>query len=89
MANIKSKVKNIAKIEQARKRNSAVKSQVKKAIRKAREATYTNDENASKKVIEAKSLIAKAVQKGVFHPNKGSRKQSRLDKFVNQQIASK
>ncbi|QDY88115.1 30S ribosomal protein S20 [Mycoplasma anserisalpingitidis] len=83
MANIKSKVKNIAKIEKARARNAAMKSRVRKAIRAAREAVIAKDEKATELVQNAHSIIAKAVQKGVFHPNKGARKQSRLDEFVN------
>lgn len=38
MANIKSKVKNIAKSEENRLRNNAMKTRVRKAIRAAREA---------------------------------------------------
>ncbi|QZE12440.1 30S ribosomal protein S20 [Mycoplasma sp. Ms02] len=83
MANIKSKVKSIAKMEQARAKNAAMKSRVKKAIRAAREAVLAKDEKASEKVAKAHAIIAKAVQKGVFHVNKGARKQARLDAFVN------
>ncbi|ADE19567.1 30S ribosomal protein S20 [Mycoplasma crocodyli] len=83
MANIKSKIRSIAKMEEARVRNNAIKSQVKKAIRKAREAVLAKDEKAMEFVANASSKIAWAVQKGVFHPNKGARKQSRLDTFVN------
>ncbi|VEU78093.1 30S ribosomal protein S20 [Mycoplasmopsis columbinasalis] len=85
MANIKSKVKSIAKMEEARVRNNAMKTRVRKAIRAAREAVLAKDEKAVELVAKAHSLIATAVQKGTFHPNKGSRKSSRLDKFVNEQ----
>ncbi|MBU4689562.1 30S ribosomal protein S20 [Mycoplasma zalophidermidis] len=87
MANIKSKVKHIAKSEQNRVKNAAMKTRVRKAIRAAREAVLAKAENASELVNNAHSIIATAVQKGVFHPNKGSRKSSRLDKFVNLQNA--
>ncbi|MEE3928618.1 30S ribosomal protein S20 [Mycoplasmopsis ciconiae] len=83
MANIKSKIKSIAKMEQARVKNNAWKSRVRKAIRAAREAIVAKDEKAAEKVKFAHSTIAKAVQKGVFHANKGARKQSRLDEFFN------
>ncbi|TDV24454.1 small subunit ribosomal protein S20 [Mycoplasmopsis mustelae] len=83
MANIKSKIKSITKMEQARQKNAAIKSRVKKAIRKAREAILAKDEKAASLVAEAHKVIAKAVSKGVFHANKGARKHSRLDVFVN------
>ncbi|WP_406613788.1 30S ribosomal protein S20 [Mycoplasma corogypsi] len=83
MANIKSKIKSIAKMEAARVKNAAMKSRVKTAIRKAREAVLVNAENATVLVQAAHKVIAKAVSKGVFHANKGARKHSRLDEFVN------
>lgn len=89
MANIKSKVKSIAKMEEFRVRNNAMKTRVRKAIRAAREAVLAKDKNAQELVNKAHSIIATAVQKGVFHPNKGARKSSRLDKFVNEQNAKK
>ncbi|MGN3816855.1 30S ribosomal protein S20 [Mycoplasmopsis bovis] len=85
MANIKSKVKSIAKQEEFRQRNNAMKTRVRKAIRVAREAVLAKEEGFEKKVFEAHSIIATAVQKGIYHPNKGARKSSRLDHFVNEQ----
>ncbi len=85
MANIKSKVKNIAKIAENRDRNNAMKTRVRKAIRAAREAVIAKDPKATELVAQAHSIIATAVAKGVFHPNKGARKSSRLDLFVNEQ----
>ncbi|MDJ1645723.1 30S ribosomal protein S20 [Mycoplasma phocimorsus] len=82
MANIKSKIKNIARIEKRRASNFAIKSRIKKAIRKAREAVEAKAENAAILVSHAHSLINKAATKGVFHPNKAARKNSRLDLFV-------
>ncbi|MFV8400934.1 30S ribosomal protein S20 [Mycoplasma sp. 005V] len=83
MANIKSKIKSIAKMEEAHKKNSAMKSRVKTALRKAREAVLAKDEKAAELVAFAHKTIAKAVSKGVFHANKGARKHARLDDFVN------
>ncbi|WP_338822671.1 30S ribosomal protein S20 [Mycoplasmopsis felifaucium] len=85
MANIKSKMKSIVKQEEFRLRNNAMKTRVRKAIRAAREAVLAKDAKATELVAQAHSIIATAVQKGVFHVNKGSRKSSRLDKFVNEQ----
>ncbi|QSF13562.1 30S ribosomal protein S20 [Mycoplasma sp. Mirounga ES2805-ORL] len=83
MANIKSKQKSIAKMAHANTRNNAMKTRVRKAIRAAREAILANDKKAEELVNAAHSIIATAVQKGVFHVNKGSRKSSRLQKFFN------
>lgn len=85
MANIKSKMKSIVKQKELTLRNSAMKTRVRKAIRAAREAVLSNNEKTAELVSKAHSLIAEAVQKGIFHPNKGARKSSRLDKFVNEQ----
>ncbi|WP_027334105.1 30S ribosomal protein S20 [Mycoplasma elephantis] len=82
MANIKSKVKNIARIEKRRASNFAFKSRIKKAIRAAREAVESNSDKAKELVANAHSLINKAASKGVYHPNKAARKSSRLDLFV-------
>ncbi|MGZ9756876.1 30S ribosomal protein S20 [Mycoplasma sp. 4423] len=89
MANIKSKIKSIVKMEKARQRNAAMKSRVKTAIRKAREAVLAADEKAALLVAQAHQVIARAVTKGVFHKNKGARKHSRLDQFVNKTKESK
>ncbi|AJR11991.1 30S ribosomal protein S20 [Mesomycoplasma dispar] len=83
MANIKSKIKSITKMQKARVRNNAIKSRVKTAIKKAKIAVTTNSENQSELVAKAHKEIAKAKSKGVFHKNKASRKISRLDLFVN------
>ncbi|AAZ43492.1 30S ribosomal protein S20 [Mycoplasmopsis synoviae] len=83
MANIKSKIKNISRIETARVKNAAIKSRVKKAIRKAREAILENSPKAQELVNKAHHEIGKAVSKGVMHLNKGARKSSRLDLFYN------
>ncbi|MGV2392846.1 UNVERIFIED_CONTAM: 30S ribosomal protein S20 [Campylobacter lari] len=88
MANIKSKMKSIVKQEEFRLRNNAMKTRVRKAIRAAREALLAKDPKAAELVANAHSVIATAVQKGVFHPNKGARKSSRLDKFANEQKAN-
>lgn len=83
MANIKSKEKNIKRIEKNTIRNRAIKSRVKTAIRKAKEAVMAKDSNATALVSEAHKQIDKAVSKGVYHKNNGARKASRLDAFVS------
>lgn len=86
MANIKSKEKNIRRIEKATARNKAVKSQVKTSVRAAKEAAVAKDKNANVLVAKAHKEIDKAVSKGVLHKNTGARKASRLDAFVNKQV---
>ncbi|WP_128008481.1 30S ribosomal protein S20 [Mycoplasma sp. ATU-Cv-508] len=86
MASIKAKIKNIAKIKRQNVRNRAVKSQVKTALKKARQAVLTDPAQSQPLVSKAHKVINKAVSKGVLHPNNGSRKISRLDLFVQQKI---
>lgn len=82
MAQIKANIKSIAKQEKNRVRNNAMKTRVRKAIRFTREAALTQDKKVDEFLNNAKSLISVAVQKGIFHPNKGARKVSRLETFV-------
>lgn len=86
MANIKSKIKNIARIEKRHASNVAFKSRIKKAIRAAREAAEAKSEKTTELVSFAHSLINKAATKGVYHPNKAARKSSRLDLFIAKQL---
>lgn len=88
MANIKSKEKNIRRIEKRTARNRIVKSQVKTAIRAAREAIEAKQENAKVLISKAHKEIDKAVSKGVFHKNTGARKASRLDAFAKRNASA-
>lgn len=83
MANIKSKIKSITKMQKARARNNAIKSRVKTAIKKAKIAISTDTSNKSDLIAKAHSEISKAKSKGVFHKNKANRKISRLNLFAN------
>ena len=85
MANIKSKEKNIRRIEKKTIRNKAVKSQVKTSIRAAREAAESKSEDLKTKTSQAHKQIDKAVSKGVLHSKTGARKKSRLDAYVAKQ----
>lgn len=86
MANIKSKEKNIRRIEKATIRNKAVKSRVRKAIKTAKEAIVAKDKDANVLISKAHKEIDKAVSKGVFHKNNGARKASRLDAFAKRTV---
>lgn len=79
MANIKSQIKRIKTNEKARQRNKAVKSSLKTAIRRAREAVAAGDsQKAIEATREASRQLDKAVSKGVIHKNQAANKKSAL-----------
>ncbi|MEV6653786.1 30S ribosomal protein S20 [Streptomyces sp. NPDC051219] len=83
MANIKSQIKRNKTNEKARLRNKAVKSSLKTAIRKAREAAAAGDvEKATVAARAASQKLDKAVSKGVIHKNAAANKKSALAKRV-------
>ncbi|WP_043264299.1 30S ribosomal protein S20 [Streptomyces sp. CT34] len=83
MANIKSQMKRIKTNEKARQRNKAVKSSLKTAIRRTREAITAGDlEKATVAAREASKKLDKAVSKGVIHKNSAANKKSALAKKV-------
>lgn len=83
MANIKSQIKRIKTNEKSRQRNKAVKSELKTAIRRAREAVAAGD---LAKATEAERIagkkLDKATSKGVLHKNNAANKKSALAKHV-------
>ncbi|MET9292696.1 30S ribosomal protein S20 [Streptomyces sp. NPDC003077] len=84
MANIKSQMKRIKTNEKARQRNKAVKSALKTAIRRTREAVEAGDlQKATVAVAEASKKLDKAVSKGVIHKNAAANKKSALAKKVD------
>ncbi|MEU3899708.1 30S ribosomal protein S20 [Streptomyces sp. NPDC057376] len=83
MANIKSQIKRNKTNEKARLRNKAVKSSLKTAIRKAREAAAAGDvEKATEYQRVASRELDKAVSKGVIHKNQAANKKSALAQKV-------
>ncbi|MEU2889039.1 30S ribosomal protein S20 [Streptomyces albidoflavus] len=79
MANIKSQIKRNKTNEKARLRNKAVKSSLKTAVRKAREAVAAGDaEKATEYTRAASRQLDKAVSKGVIHKNQAANKKSAL-----------
>jgi small subunit ribosomal protein S20 len=84
MANIKSQIKRITTNEKARQRNQAIRSSVKTAIRKVREAADSGDKaKAVELQRDAAQKLDKAVSKGVIHANQAANKKSALAKRVN------
>lgn len=83
MANIKSQMKRIRTNEEARQRNKAVKSELRTAIRRTREAVAAGDTaKALERQRHADRKLDKAVSKGVLHKNNAANKKSALAQKV-------
>ncbi|MFI6600426.1 30S ribosomal protein S20 [Nonomuraea sp. NPDC050536] len=81
MANIKSQIKRNKQNEKARLRNKAVKSSLKTAVRKFREAAEQGDvEQAVALQRVAARQLDKAVSKGVIHKNQAANRKSAIAK---------
>ncbi|MEN9711157.1 MAG: ribosomal protein [Actinomycetota bacterium] len=84
MANIKSQIKRNKQNEVAHERNKSVKSAVKTAVRKAREAVAAGDKAAAvSAAADATRALDKAVSKGVLHKNQAANRKSGIDTLVN------
>ncbi|GAB2757254.1 30S ribosomal protein S20 [Amycolatopsis magusensis] len=84
MANIKSQMKRIKTNEKARQRNQAIRSSVKTAIRKFREAADSGDKaKAAEAQRDAARKLDKAATKGVVHANQAANKKSAMARRVN------
>ncbi|HEY7597429.1 MAG TPA: 30S ribosomal protein S20 [Actinophytocola sp.] len=85
MANIKSQIKRIKTNEKARQRNKSVKSSVKTAIRKFREAAEAGEKDKAIELMrDAGRKLDKAASKGVIHANQAANKKSAMAKRANQ-----
>ncbi len=81
MANIKSQIKRNKQNEAARERNKAVKTSLKSAIRKFREAAAAgNAEEARTLAAAASRKLDKAASKGVIHKNQAANRKSAIAK---------
>ncbi|MGI5270014.1 30S ribosomal protein S20 [Nonomuraea sp. CA-218870] len=81
MANIKSQIKRNKQNEKARLRNKAVKSSLKTAVRKFREAAEQGDlEQAVALQRIAARQLDKAASKGVIHKNQAANRKSAIAK---------
>ena len=84
MANIKSQIKRVKTNEKRRQRNKSVKSAVRTAVRKFREAAETGDtERATELQRAASKALDKATSKGVIHRNQAANRKSAMAKRVN------
>ena len=81
MANIKSQIKRNKQNEKAHERNKAVKTGLKSAVRKFREAAEAGDkDNALELGRAAARKLDKAVSKGVIHKNQAANRKSAIAK---------
>ncbi|BDQ00409.1 30S ribosomal protein S20 [Aquiluna sp. KACHI24] len=79
MANIKSNIKRIGTNRKAEERNKAVRSELKTAIRAAREAVASGDKAAAETALRtATRKLDKAVSKGVIHKNQAANRKSAI-----------
>ena len=80
MANIKSQIKRNRTNEKARMRNKAVKSSLKTAVRKFREAAEAGSADAVALGRDANRALDKAASKGVIHANQAANRKSSINK---------
>ena len=81
MANIKSQIKRNKQNEKAHERNKAVKTGLKSAVRKFREAAEAGDKELA--VVagrDAAKKLDKAASKGVIHKNQAANRKSAIAK---------
>ena len=85
MANIKSQIKRIGTNEKARLRNKSVRSSLKTAVRRFRDAADAGDqETAAVEARVASRELDKAVSKGVIHANQAANKKSAMAIRINE-----
>ncbi|MFI7634359.1 30S ribosomal protein S20 [Nonomuraea sp. NPDC049400] len=90
MANIKSQIKRNKQNEKARLRNKAVKSSLKTAVRKFREAAEQGDVAQAVALQKAAARqLDKAVSKGVIHKNQAANRKSAIAKQAAALAAAK
>ena len=81
MANIKSQIKRIRQNDAAHERNKSVKSALKSAVRKFREAADAGDADQAKELAkEAGRKLDKAASAGVIHKNQAANRKSAIAK---------
>jgi small subunit ribosomal protein S20 len=81
VANIKSQIKRNRQNEAAHERNKAVKSALKTAVRKFREAASAGNADEAKTLAsDAGKALDKAASKGVIHKNQAANRKSAIQK---------
>lgn len=83
MANIKSQIKRNKTNEIARRRNKAVKSEVRTHIRNVRAAVAEGEsDKAAELLVVANRALDRAVSKGVLHKNQAANRKSKISTAV-------
>ena len=81
MANIKSQIKRNRQNELARERNKSVKSSIRTAIRRFREAADAGDNDKAQAAAQAANRkLDQAASAGVIHKNQAANKKSAITK---------
>lgn len=84
MPNTKQAEKALRQTKRRTLRNKMIKSRIKTAIKKFKEAIENKDKEKAKQLFkEAQSIIDKAYVKGVIHRNNAARKKSKLSLLLN------
>jgi small subunit ribosomal protein S20 len=84
VANIKSQIKRNKQNEAARVRNKGVKSELKTAVRRFREAADAGDAEAATTAMRSASrLLDKAASKGVVHANQAANRKAAMAHRAN------
>jgi small subunit ribosomal protein S20 len=84
VANIKSQIKRNRQNEKARQRNKAVKSSLRTAVRRFREAADAGDrDKAIDLARNAGRALDKAASKGIIHANQAANKKSAIADRAN------
>ena len=87
MANIKSQIKRVKTNEKRRQRNKSVRSSVRTAVRKFREAMDAGDlDKATELQRAAARALDKAATKGVIHKNQAANRKSAMAKRANASV---
>jgi len=80
LANIKSQIKRNRQNEKRRLRNRTMRGSARTAVYQARAAFDAGVPETKDAVLKAISLLDKAAEKGVIHPNNAARRKGRLMK---------
>ena len=82
MPNIKSAIKRVKSDAKKNLRNRMVKSQVKTAVKRFTTA-LASEQGAQQELVNATSVMDKAVAKGIVHKNTANRKKARMAKALH------
>lgn len=83
MANTKSAGKAARQAAKRQANNRVLLGGSRTAVKRARTAINSGDENSAEALREAMSTLDRAARKGIIHPNNAARRKSRLTKAYN------